>query len=163
MEKKSFGILLLIISMFLITIFSLLIMDDFKKEKLNKENLHEVRNISVFYTIESCANKYISYLMSKDYKAIYNLLDDNYINKNNITEKNVDKHIETYDRFYGLKIEEMYQYKDLGVYYVKGKLIEDGFNIKNPLEKKFKTTIKLDEKNTKFSIIPDGDGGVLDD
>ena len=162
-EKKSFGLLLLIIIIFLTGVFSLLIIDDLKKDRLERENIRSVTNISTFYTVESCANKYVSYLMNKDYKVIYKLLDDKYIRKYNITEENLNNYIEVFDKKYGLKIEKMYQYRGFDIYYIKAKLIEDGMGITRSLSKDFKVTVKLDKNNSKFSIIPDGDGGILDD
>lgn len=163
MEKKNFGLLLLFITMFLGTIFAFITISDFKEEKLNEKYIHKVTGVSSFYNVESCAAKYISYLVSKDYKAVYNLLDDNYIDKNNITESNLIDYIEFYDKNYNLKIESMYQYKDFNIYYIKGKLIEEGMNASNTSSKDFKITLKLDETNYKFSIIPDGEDGVIYD
>ncbi len=163
MEKKPFLLTMFFITLFLLIIFCFIVVNDFKKKGISKSDIHNVTNVSVFYTVEKCASKYVSYLMSKDYKVIYNLLDDNYIDKNGITEDTVSKYVESYDKYYGLEINAMYQYKDLNIYYIKGKLVDSGMDIINPEKKDFKVTVKLDDKNNKFSIIPDGDGGVLDD
>lgn len=164
MDSKTFRMLLLTFSCCLIIILSLFLVGDFKKENLTKKDIEVVNNINMFYLVESCVNKYIQYLSVKDYGVIYEFLDDNYIDKNNITIDNIDQYIETLDESYSLSITNMYKHKNLDIYYVQGNLMKETiYQTETEKNKKFKTTIKLDRENSKFSIIPDGDGGVLDD
>lgn len=163
LDNKTFKTFLITISCLLIIILSLLLTSDLKKEYLTKKDIDSVNNINMFYVVESCVNKYIQYLSIKDYAVIYEILDDNYIDKNKVTLDNIDEHIDTLDSNYTLSITNMYKHKNMDIYYVQGTLIKETLYETNGKNKEFKTTIKLDRKNNKFSVIPDGDGGVLDD
>lgn len=163
MDNKTFKTFLLTFSFLLIVILGLLVTSDFKKEELTKKDIEVVNNINMFYVVESCANKYIQYLSSKDYTVIYEFLDDNYIDKHKINLDNIDKYINPLDGIYSLSITKMYKHKNMDIYYVQGNLIKQEIYETKQENIKFKTTIKLDRKNNKFSVIPDGDGGVLDD
>lgn len=154
---------LITLSFLLIVILSLFATSDFKKENLTKNDIEVVSNINMFYVIESCANKYIQYLSLKDYSIIYELLDDNYIDKNKINLGNIDKYIDTLKGNYSLSITNMYKHKNMDIYYVQGILIKETLYETENESMKFNTTIKLDKNNNKFSIIPDGDGGVFND
>lgn len=163
MDNKTFKTFLLTFSFLLIVILGLLVTSDFKKEELTKKDIEVVNNINMFYVVESCANKYIQYLSSKDYTVIYEFLDDNYIDKHKINLDNIDEYINTLDGIYSLMITKMYKHKNMDIYYVQGNLKQETIYETKQENIKFKTTIKLDRKNNKFSVIPDGDGGVLDD
>ena len=164
MDNKTFRLALLLYAILLIALLGLLVTSEFKEEKLQKQDVEELTNISTFYTVESCVNKYILYLSSKDYDSIYKLLDDNYIEKNKVTKDNIEDKIEVLDNNYTFTTTNIYRNKKQDIFYVKGVLTsvtitEDSSN--KETKKEFITTIKLDTMNKKFSVIPDGDGGVV--
>ena len=58
----------------------------FKREK--------VSNSTVFYTVEDCINFYIDSVKAEEKDKIFELLDEKYINENNINQENVLKYVE---------------------------------------------------------------------
>ena len=57
--------------------------------KSNYEKLIHVNEYDVFFSNVNYLNNYISKIANNDNNAVYNLLDDKYIDKNNITIDNV--------------------------------------------------------------------------
>ena len=58
-----------------------------KEEK--KEKIDIVTNYSNFYTVDSCLNRFVIFLSSKDEESILSILNDEYIKKEEIKKENV--------------------------------------------------------------------------
>ena len=79
MDKTSFRIFLVIIVVSLI-IFSGLFAFAMYENKINEDKIEVeyVTNANIFYTVESCVNKYVSLIVAQDSIALYNVTDEQY-------------------------------------------------------------------------------------
>lgn len=125
----------------------------------NNQEISELRDVedrNDFYTVKSCVEKYISYIVNKDNKAVYNLLDEAYIKQKNINESNILNTVE--------KIEEgqVFTAKQMKVaitgkkeiFTVYGTRREDKTNSRgNEIE--FNVTVILNTTTKTFSVIPE--------
>ena len=117
--------------------------------------LNSVKDRDKFFTVKSCVEKYISYIVDKDNYAVYRLLNKYYINKNNINENNVFELIQPIEKQQIFTAEEMkYAKKEkIEIYTVYGKIREDLLNERGQ-EYNFNLTVILNTENKTFSIIP---------
>lgn len=119
-------------------------------------SIEKVRERNKFYTVSACVNKYLSYLYEKNTEILYNYLDKQYIEKNEITKSNILQKIDTIDTYKAFTAKEMYQQKitdEIIQYYAYGVIKEDLPN-GEPEEEKFYISIKIDSKNETFSVLP---------
>ena len=101
---------------------------------------------NIYYTVDSLVKNYITHLNNNDKKEIYNILDKDYIQENNITEENVLLKIEQYSNIEKSKIKNIYELSGsrYTTYYIE-------YNIN---DKNIYFTINTDFINKTFSIIP---------
>ena len=151
--------------------------DESKLSEYDEENIvaQNVNNETMFYTVSDCVKKYIQIISydvdsrkdmsfelddilevaSKEekHKAIYQLLNKQYIQKNNISINNIDKYVKDSARDLSFMAKEMMvkEYGVINVYSVYGKLIENG-NYENSKDIYFKVIIDIE--NSTFSIEP---------
>lgn len=112
----------------------------FKREK--------VSNSTVFYTVEDCINFYIDSVKAEEKDKIFELLDLEYINENNINQENVLKYTEKSK--YSFIALDMYESELHNVcsYIVEG-VVDDGtYNTKMYFR------VGLDTNNFSFNIMP---------
>lgn len=97
------------------------IIKDQKPEKVKLENL--------YFTLDSCVQKMLSYAKEGNKRGVYNLLKEDYIKEKNITENNVFEIMEL-QNIKNLKLKESYVITGLNYssYYLKT-LINGGNNI----------------------------------
>ena len=114
------------------------------KEDNVKETYSLVKDYNYFYTIENCANKYYGYLGSNNLDNLNELLDEEYKNNNQFTNNYIDKNV-------GIKINEMYNYKNN--YYLKGYVYEELKNGVNKLNEEY-LLIKLSNDSKLFTVTP---------
>lgn len=79
-------------------------------------------DVNRFFTIDSAISKFFSYVTLKDSESILKILDEDYMERNNITSSNVYSFIGEYDSNVKSNLEEAYQvssYQNIYVYYVK--------------------------------------------
>ena len=79
-------------------------------------------DVNRFFTIDSAISKYFSYITSKNSESILKILDEDYIERNNITLSNIYNFVGNYDSNIKSNLEEAYQissYNNIYKYYVK--------------------------------------------
>lgn len=105
-----------------------------------------VVNDNIYYTIDQCVKKYINYISEDNHTAIYSLLDNKYLNDNDIKQENIKDHITKYNVKDINKTLEMYEIAGVEyyTYYVKYKI---GTNI-------IYFIINTDTSSKSFSVIP---------
>lgn len=135
----------------------------------NNKNLEKVKSATAFFTVESCVNKYINYLLQNDAESVYRILDNEYIQKHEITQTNVLNKISDIPEQVIFEATKMYVEEvdeNNNKYYVSGILKQDttaensGYATVN---NNFNITVVLNFKDMIFSIIPFEDGGVLNE
>lgn len=92
-----------------------------EEEKINTEVI-ALADVNRFFTIDSAVAKYFSYITSKNSDSILQVLDKDYVERNNITSSNVYNFVGNYDFNIKSNLEEAYQvssYKNVYKYYVK--------------------------------------------
>ena len=123
-----------------------------------------VDSYEIYYSVINAVQKYILYNSNKDSKAVYALLDKNYISDNGITENNVLEKVKNIEKT-ELLVKEMYceeinQYNKK--YYVNAYIYEYNENEYNTTYKgniernyeKFNICVLVDDFNSTFSVIP---------
>ena len=159
MNNTSFKIFLTALIISILVFLGLLFLTYMlpKKEKIEVEY---VTNANIFFTVESCVNKYVSLVQSKDSEAVYNLIDDDYKAKNDITIYNALTINYDIPDGYSFIADKMLQDKNKKyTYYVKGYLKDNFFveDINSKADKKsYGIIIKLDVVNKTYSVIPSG-------
>lgn len=135
------------------------------EENKNKE-IEKVKSASAYFTVQSCINKYINYVTTKDTDSILKLLDSGYIIENNITEDNVLEKVENISGFLIFEAEEMYVEEidsNNKIYYVSGILKEEGLETYTTIDTEFYITVNMNFSDNIFSIIPFGNGGLFNE
>ena len=117
--------------------------------------LKVVENREDFYTAKSCVEKYINYIVNGDNEAVYNVLDDAYINQNNINKNNIFQIVQKLNNnqiFTPIKM-KFIEIDNKQIYTVYGNIREDKLNERaNEIE--FNITVILNKLNNTFSVIP---------
>lgn len=113
---------------------------EFKREK--------VSNSTVFYTVEDCINFYIDSVKAEEKDKIFEMLDLEYINENNINQENVLKYAEKSK--YSFIALDMYESELHNVcnYIVEGVANDGTYNTKMYFR------VGLDTNNFAFNIMP---------
>lgn len=112
----------------------------FKREK--------VSNSTVFYTVEDCINFYIDSVKAEEKDKIFELLDEKYINENNINQENVLKYVEKpKNSFIALDMYES-ELNNVCSYIVEGVENDGIYNTKMYFR------VGLDTNNFSFNIMP---------
>lgn len=171
-KNKIIIIAIFIIFIIVIGLFSIIISESLKKDNNEQKDsletkvkddilLEEVKNPHMYFTVETCINKYLKYISINDKESIYKVLDSNYIKMFNITQENVLEYIEKVDiNDFNISISEMYVEEvddDNQVYYIKG-MINNELLEKN---EEFCLTVNINIDSQVFSVVPYGYGGVL--
>ena len=88
---------------------------------LNGVTPKKVNNENIYYTVEYCIKQYINDNKSKLQESVYNILNKDYIDQNNITIDNLFNKIAPITKEGNLLIEEMYELSGVkySYYYVK--------------------------------------------
>ena len=127
-----------------------------KKEKGTYSKINIVKNYSNFYTVNSCVYRYLTYVANENKTSILNVLDEEYVNSNNITEENVLSFLTKYEGNISFESVKMYEEeinKNITKYYVKGNVINDIIDSDAELTEAY-FIVKLDKKEQVFSIMP---------
>jgi len=154
MDKISFKIFLVAIFSAIVIFCSTLALSLFFKEEKVISTKY-VTNPNIFYTVESCVNKYVGLVIAGEREAVFNVIDEGYKSENNITIYDVLNINYAIDGNYTFVAKKMLEDKNKNhVYYVKGYLIED--NSVDDLvgkRKDYGVIVMLHSNNT-YSIIP---------
>lgn len=130
--------------------------DEIEIEYEPNEQISLVNNKNTYYAVKDILTRYLQYNSdiknSKDkeisIKAISDMLDINYKNESNITDKKIETLSKNYDTANGIYIEKMYELEKssrINIYYIYGKC--------NKID--YKIIIKTDSYNNSFSIFPE--------
>ncbi len=156
-EKKDNYIILVIICLILISIVGLLYLNnDDKVEVVKKDNYILLNDYSRFFTVNSCIYKYITYLSGNNSDALMSVLDDEYVNSNNITKDNVYNFLNKLDGNYTFKSKKIYYQevdKNYITYYVMGDLVKEVLD-ESPIKQEEYYKVNMDLKDQLFSIAP---------
>lgn len=130
---------------------------ELESNEVNNQKYILLSDYSRFFTVNSCINKYIVYLQSKDVDSLLKVLDKDYVGKNNINSNNIFNYLGSIDgnnSFVSKKIfyEEISdQYVKYYVYGYISKETIDNLNVEKT-DKYYIVTFDLD--NQLFSIMP---------
>lgn len=84
-NKKNLPVILLVVVTIIVVVCSIV----FGKDTKSKENIKIVTDASKFYTVNSCIYRFSTYLADNDVDSVYKIVDENFINDNNITKQNI--------------------------------------------------------------------------
>ena len=139
------------------------------KDLNNKSNLNIateeakpqlVSDVSKFYTVSGCVDKYLLYLAAKDSDKVYTILAPNYIKENDITTSNIFEIVPLLsDGQYTFNPRKMYSEEISKViikYYVFGYIVKQEFLDMNTLsfQQPVYFIVTLNTSELSFSIMP---------
>ena len=156
MKKKDNYTLLIIICIILLCIVGLLFLENETEEVLIEELpvYKLVDDYSTFFTLNSCAYKYITLINGKKTNDLLNVLDKDYIKNKNIDNNNVYSFIKKLIGNYSFVTKKIYyEENDKDKYYVYGFLQKESINGIVSKEDYY-LIINLDKKNNLFSVTP---------
>ena len=152
---------LIAIILVIVTIIVLVIAYSSKdNDKIKEEKINIVTNYSNFYTVDSCLNRFIIYLSSKDIDSIMSIMNDDFIKKNDITKDNVLDLFDEVDdgaSFVSKKIYYTKVNKNIDKYYVYGSIEYSELQIDNSSTTKSYDAyfiVYIDTYNRLYSIEP---------
>lgn len=165
---KKFKYVIIVMIVVIIIIISIILLLNLKNRENNKnennedisydlqvdEDVYDVENVNIFFTVEDCINDYFNEIYEKNIKYVYNVLDSEYTKDKNITEENIKEKILTSNERYEFTASEIKvkEYSlDISIYLAKGKLK----NIEKNSQEDYEIAVVLDFYNNKFSIIPE--------
>lgn len=160
-SEETGNLQLLIIVLVIVGAFSL-IYNFFIKKEDTFENKEPVSTISVlndynrFFTVSSCASKFINYLTTKNTDNLLILLSDEYKEDNNINSNNLYNYIGSIDGNKTFSARKMFEEKmnnNIYKYYVYGSLQEEVLG-KVSKKEDYYLVIILDENNMTFAVEP---------
>lgn len=156
-EKKDYT-LLIIICVILLCIVVLLFLNREEKEVIlnNEPKYSLLKDYSRFFTVNSCVYKYITYLSSNKTDDLLKVLDEDFVEKNNINANNVYNYVNKLNGNYTFKSKKIYfevGNEKVVEYLVYGYLIEDAID-GNGNKKDYYLKVNLDLENQLFSVAP---------
>ena len=124
--------------------------------KSNVERMEPVSEYNVFFSNVNYVNNYINYVSNDDSEAVYALLDDDYIDDNNITYDNVLNNVKNYSTGSFIKVTSMsfVEIKNNFIYYITGSILENNFDGNVVIDDNFSIILKSDFDNLTFSLYP---------
>lgn len=157
MKKNGYIVLLVIVT--IVVLIASIVMNYTKKEE-NKNDINIVTNYTNFYTVDSCANRFITSIITEDYDSLLKQLSRSYKKENSINKDNVLNIIGSIDAT-SYKSNKMYYEKindNVTKYYVKGSLIkeslDENMNIVSNTLSDYYVIIYLNKNNDTFSVEP---------
>ncbi|MDD4705967.1 MAG: hypothetical protein PHS24_01965 [Bacilli bacterium] len=161
MELKLTKNNIIVIIVFLIVLFSGLILFEYRQPKPlveEKTKISLVADYGRFFSINNATNKYISYLNKQDINSLMLLLNNKYKEKNNINSDNILHKLSLLDinKEYVFEAQKMYNEKlskNIIRYYIYGYLNEDVMEeYHKPID--YYLIIDLDINNMIFDVTP---------
>ena len=127
-EKIELSVVIILV---VVLVFSFIYVK-FTENKVEEETIDTkvvaLADVNRFFTIDSAISKYFSYITLKDNESLLKILDEDYIERNNITTSNINNFVGNYDANIRSSLEEAYQvssYNNIYKYYVKVVLKEE--------------------------------------
>ena len=120
--KIEVVIIILLIAVFGISLIYAKTTERRAEEETINTTVTALSDVNRFFTIDSAISKYFSYVTSKNSESILKILDEDYIERNNITSSNIYNFVGNYDANIKTSLEEAYQissYNNIYKYYVK--------------------------------------------
>ena len=118
----------IIIALFIIVVIGLIIVLNRKENNTpNKDKYTIVSNVSTFFTVEGCVNRYLNSLSKGNIEDIMILVDKNYIENNGLNNENILEHLGKKDGDYSFSAKKMYSKQNNSEvkYYIYGLLKEE--------------------------------------
>ena len=120
-----------------------------------KEKYTVVDQKSIFFTVESCANRYIISLSNKDVNSLMKLVDQSIINSHNLDKSNIIDYLGKLDDSYSFEARRIFVKKDgnISKYFVYGLLKKE---LIDEYDKgtDYYLIINIDNKKSLFSVEP---------
>lgn len=164
-NKKTISIILVVLLIGLV--FALVIIEriNYQNSLPKKDKYALVKDASEFFTIDDCANRYITYLSSGDAKSLLSIMNENYVNENGLNSNNIINRLDTSnfrDNEVSFKTRKMlvkYLSDTVNEYYLYGEIYFDG------IDNYYKMTnyyliITVDSDTLEFNVKP-YDGAVF--
>lgn len=132
--------------------------------KNNFDKLEPVEDYNIFFTNVTYVNQYFNYIATFNKNAVYDLLDNKYINDNEVTYDNVLNIVDNYNVNSSFSADVM-KFVKIGnnfIYYVEGKIYENVFEGKNLIDDNFSIIIMTDTNNSSYSLYPIYDNNYKD-
>lgn len=149
---------IIIISLLIVLAIGILIYKFFIGNNDGDSSIKIVTSNSKFYTVSSCVDRYLDYLINEDSDNLLLLLDKSYKKNNNLNKDNLFSKIDKFDGLYSFEARKMYQEiinDDLTKYYVFGYLIKEDIDYDiNDIGKPFYIIVYLNTSNMLYSIVP---------
>lgn len=116
--------------------------------------VYRVTNRNLFYSVTNAISNYLDYIVEKDTKALYVLLDPQYIQEKNVTQQNVLRYVDTVNKKQVVDIQEMYQQEideDNSNFYAGG-TIQDEERTED--KKEISIVVKVNFREETYTIVP---------
>ena len=166
---KKLKLIIILLTILIVMILLLLFIMNEKRKILPQNNqeieqtdvieqrkLNVVTNQSMYFTVKSCIETYIDYIIKQDKNSIYKILDSIYIQENNITEETVLNYTGRLSNGTDFDTQKMLLFEgeeeNIQKYYVYGILRTKGADKAN--KKSIYLTVNIDLQNMIFSITP---------
>lgn len=151
------GILFVIcILIFLIVYFNKGKNETINNEKNNPFQMQDVVEYSAFFSVVNDINKYLFYNYSKNSTALYQVLNKEFVTKNNLNTSNVLTKLELFENNVTFKAMQMY-YEENGnniLYYVIGNLLVSNYEEMEVIKENVKLFVLVDYRSLSYSIYP---------
>ena len=159
--NKNRIVSIILVALFAGLIFALVIIEriNYQNSLSKKEKYDLVKDASEFFTIDDCANRYLTYLSDGDSKNLLAIMNEEYANDNNLNSSNIINRLDTHnfgDNVVSYKTRKMLMKKisdTVNEYYLYGEVYSDG------IEDYYKMTdyyliITLDSDTLVFDVKP---------
>lgn len=122
----------------------------------SRYTLKTVDNSNMYFMALNYVNYYVNNLSMQNDEVIYDILDDKFIEKNEITLTNVFDKIRVYPRNSLVKVREIY-YLDFDnnyIFYVEGIIYQDNIDDRISIDDDFSIIVTVSNDDDAFSIYP---------
>lgn len=126
--KAEVFIIILLVVIFFGSFIYMRTMQSKSSEESIDTTVVALADVNRFFTIDSAISKYFSYITLKDGESLLSILDEDYVNRNNITTTNIYQFVGNYDSNMRTSLEEAYRvssYQNIYKYYTKVVLKEE--------------------------------------
>lgn len=160
-NSRIYIVLIIIIVLFGIALGSVLIINRHKNKDnviINEKRISDTSEYNTFFTIQRIISNFIT---SSDNSEVYNMLDIDYITKNNVSEDNsisIAKNNIVNMEFKAQKVKRAdVDNEKKNIYIAKGMIIKNELESTTIIEKDYSALVLIDYNNLTFSIYPNID------
>ena len=170
MKKKKIIRFSIVISIFIIIFIIVYIINVLDKKNnepyIYKEPLPEiipyemeqVSEYSYFFSVVNILNNYLSYVKDHNNEALFAILHPEYLEEYSINNSNLYDNIGNYENSlqlsFKVKVMDYKKYNDRYLYYVKGDIIENNFELSNIVASDMMYLVNVDYENITYAIYP---------